>query len=215
MATRVAARVVRQRMAVLALWGMARVELQLLQHIELEWTKEMPQLLSEQVVSPSVGKSAETTEQAHNSVDAQAELWRPDRRHGTCHLESAPKQRVAVAAHARRWTRYPTPCLCGHGEATRSGQCAQTDQQGRSCLGEHGSGGSCLRGRESQLGTAIVATKKGSNSAQTFWQKTGKLQKCSGPRSETAARCRTHVQVLAAAAAAEAAAQKQQYEVEL
>ena len=40
-------------MAVLTLWGMARVELQLLPHIELEWTKEMPQLRTEEVVSQS------------------------------------------------------------------------------------------------------------------------------------------------------------------
>ena len=51
-------------MAVLALWKMARVELQLLQHSKLEWTKEMPLLRSEEIVSPSAGESAELVEPA-------------------------------------------------------------------------------------------------------------------------------------------------------
>ena len=91
---------------------------------------------------------------------------------------------------------------------------AQTDQQGRSCLGEHGSGGSCLRGRESQLGAAVVATKK---EAIALTPIVKRLDNCRSALARAVRRLHDaeHAQVLAAAAAAEAAAQKQQDEAEL
>ena len=53
-----------KELAVVTLWRVVREELLPLQHIELEWTKEMPQLRSKEVESPSVGEPAETTEPA-------------------------------------------------------------------------------------------------------------------------------------------------------